>query len=206
MIKPKSFMPLIGLLAAVFVAGCSSSKPATTAVAPDPAQSSDYLIGAGDTLQIFVWRNPELSTAVPVRPDGKISTPLIEDMQAVGKSPTQLSRDMEVVLAQYVKNPKVNIIVTGFVGTFSEQIRVIGKAAEPQAIPYRDDITLLDVMIDVGGLAEGAAGNRAKIVRRYGGQNREIEARIHDLVNKGEIEENIEMMPGDVLIIPESRF
>lgn len=204
--KPRTYMPLIALLVAVLSAGCSSSDTVASDAAAAAAPSTDYKIGAGDTLQIFVWRNPELSATVPVRPDGKISTPLVEDMQAVGKSPTQLSRDIEVVLSEYVKTPQVNIIVTGFVGTFSEQIRVIGKAVEPRSIPYRDDITLLDVMIDVGGLAEGAAGNRAKIVRRYGGQNREINARINDLINKGDISENIEMMPGDVLIIPEARF
>jgi polysaccharide export outer membrane protein len=207
MFKQLSNMPLIVLLLSVLTAACSSSGSVAPKASPDAAApSADYLIGAGDTLSVFVWRNPDLSVSVPVRPDGKISTPLVEDIQAVGKSPTQLSRDMEAVLSEFVKSPRVNIIVTGFVGTFSEQIRVIGKASDPRSISYRDDITLLDVMIEVGGLAEGASGNRAKIVRTYGGQNREIKARIHDLINKGDISENVEMMPGDVLIIPESRF
>jgi len=170
------------------------------------SQSTEYLIGPGDTLQVFVWRNPDLSVGVPVRPDGKISTPLVEDLQAVGRSPTQLARDMEVVLSEYVKSPKVNIMVTGFVGTFGEQIRVVGKAAKPQALAYRDDMTLLDAMIEVGGLDEGAAGNRAKIIRRYGGEPREIDVRINDLLNGGDISANIALMPGDVLIIPQSRF
>lgn len=206
-------LPVI-LMIAAFLAACASSR-SVEQVSSDSADqesidssahSTDYRIGAGDQLEIFVWRNEELSTSVPVRPDGKISTPLIEDMQAVGKTPTQLSRDMEVELSKFIKTPQVNIIVTGFVGTFSEQIRVIGQAVEPRAIPYRDDISLLDVIIEVGGLADGAAGNRAKIVRSYGGVSKEIRVRIFDLINKGKISENIMMMPGDVLIIPESRF
>ena len=200
------------LLCGLALCGCGSSDQAARAADDAGAaqsgatQSTNYLIGAGDTLQVFVWRNPELSVSVPVRPDGKVSTPLVEDMQAVGKTPTQLSRDMEVVLEKYIKSPQVNIIVTGFVGSFGEQIRVVGKAAQPQSLPYRDGMTLLDVIIEVGGLEEGAAGNRAKILRRYGGSSREIEVRIGDLINKGRISENLEMMPGDVLMIPESRF
>jgi len=193
------------LLAALLLSACGSKEPAVQA-SQTQAQATEYLIGPGDQIQIFVWRNPDLSISVPVRPDGKISTPLVEDMQAVGKSPTQLSRDIEVVLSQYVKSPSVNVIVTGFVGVFSEQIRVVGKAAAPQALPYRKEMTLLDVMIEVGGLAEGAAGNRAKVLRSYGGQQREIKVRLKDLLDKGMISANLEMLPGDVLIIPESRF
>jgi len=205
MFKAKTYVKTVVLLGSVLLAACGSTQPEIKE-SPAPSASANYQIGPGDQLQIFVWRNPDLSTSVPVRPDGKISTPLVEDMLAVGKSPTQLSRDIETVLAEYVKSPQVNVMVTGFVGTFSEQIRVVGKAAEPRALSYRDKMTLLDVMIEVGGLDEAAAGNRAKIVRRYGGQQREIDVRLNDLLNKGKISANMEMMPGDVLIIPESRF
>jgi polysaccharide export outer membrane protein len=205
MLKGSGWKSGLVLLAALILSACGSSTPVVEPAAPTE-QSAQYRIGAGDELQIFVWRNPDLSITLPVRPDGKISTPLVEDMQAVGKTPTQLSRDMEVVLSEFVKSPSVNIIVMKFVGTFGDQIRVVGQATEPKTLSYRDDMTLLDVMIEVGGLSPGAAGNRAKIVRRYGGQAREIDVRISDLVNKGKISANIEMMPGDVLIIPESRF
>ncbi len=196
----------ISLLAAIMLSACGTTDSVTedySLLAPD---DSMYLIGPGDQLEIFVWRNPELSMSLPVRPDGRISMPLVEDMVAVGKSPTQLSRDIEVELSKYVKTPQVNIIVRGFVGTFGDQIRVVGKAVEPRALSYRGNMTLLDVMIEVGGLDVGAAGNRALIVRRFGGQSREIKVQINDLLNKGKMSANLEMMPGDILIIPESRF
>lgn len=176
-------------------------------VPPPAAVESDnqYLIGPGDTLQVFVWRNPELSTDVPVRPDGKISTPLVENMTAVGKTPTQLARDMEVVLAEYVRSPKVNIIVKSAISTFS-QVRVVGQVASPQALAYREGMTLLDVMLAVGGLAEFASGNRAKLVRMEGGKQREIRVRLYDLLNKGEMKHNIPVKPGDVLSVPASMF
>jgi polysaccharide export outer membrane protein len=186
-------------------AACSS-PPKVDSQAPVPEPVTDYRIGPGDNLNIFVWRNPDISITVPVRPDGKISTPLVEDMQAVGKTPTQLSRDLEVALSEYIKTPKVNVIVTGFVGTFGEQIRVVGMATEPRALSYRQNMTLLDVMIEVGGLADGAAGNRAKIIRKSGNREIEIPVRIHDLLNKGKISANMEVRPGDILIIPESFF
>ena len=200
---------MIGLtllsFALVLTTACSStSEVAQQALSSEPV--SEYRIGPGDNLNVFVWRNPEISINVPVRPDGKISTPLVEDMQAVGKTPTQLARDLEVALAEYIKSPKVNVIVTDFVGTFSEQIRVVGMATEPRALSYRQNMTLLDVMIEVGGLADGAAGNRAKIVRRSDGRTVEIPVRIHDLLNKGKISANVVLHPGDVLIIPESFF
>ena len=187
------------------LAACSSSQPIDYE-ALESAPVADYRIGPGDNLNIFVWRNPEISITVPVRPDGKISTPLVEDMQAVGKTPTQLSRDLEVVLSEYIKSPKVNVIVTDFVGTFGEQIRVVGMATEPRALSYRQNMTLLDVMIEVGGLADGAAGNRAKIIRKSGDRELEIPVRIYDLLNKGKISANVELRPGDVLIIPQSLF
>lgn len=167
---------------------------------------TNYQIGPGDVLNIFVWRNPEISTSVPVRPDGKISTPLVEDMVAVGKTPSRLARDMEEVLAKYIKSPSVNVIVTQFQGTFDEQIRVVGQAANPQTIPYREGMTVLDVMIAVGGLGEFAAGNRAKLVRKVNGETTEYRVRLNDLLDKGKIEHNVLMKPGDVLIIPESFF
>jgi len=193
------------LLLMALVLGCASEPKKATAPKP-PAAPPQYLIGAGDELEVFVWGNRDLSVTVPVRPDGRISTPLVEDMQAVGKTPTQLARDMEAALANYVKSPQVNVVVRGFVGTFAEQIRVVGKATTPKALAYRRNMTVLDVMIEVGGLAEGAAGNRAKIIRTAGGQQTELKVRLDDLLNEGRISENFEMLPGDVLIIPESRL
>jgi len=188
------------------IAGCAANKSLDSDLETDSATTSEYRIGPGDNLRIFVWRNPEISTEVPVRPDGKISTPLVEDMVAVGKTPTELANDMEHVLATYVKNPMVNVIVTDFVGAFSEQIRVVGQAANPKALPYRSRMTLLDVMIEVGGLTEFAAGNRAKIVRRNGSDEQQIRVRLEDLIGDGDVRANMPMAPGDILIIPESWF
>jgi polysaccharide export outer membrane protein len=170
------------------------------------AVETDYRIGPGDNLQIFVWNHPELSVTVPVRPDGKISTPLIENMVAAGKTPSELSRDMEAGLGEYVRSPTVNVIVTSFVGTYAEQIRVVGQAQQPQSLTYLANMTVLDVMIAVGGLAPFAAGNRAVILRREGEQQTRIPVRLSDLLNSGDVSENLPMRPGDVLIIPESRF
>ena len=193
---------LIGLLTA-----CAASKPETVTVpAAPPAEQSEYKIGPGDTLQVFVWNQPELTVTVPVRPDGMISTPLISGVPAAGKTPPQLAKDLEVALAEFVRNPTVSVMVTGFVGTYADQIRVVGQAAKPQALAYNANMTLLDVMIAVGGLAEFAAGNRAVIVRQVGNQQTRIPVRISDLIDDGDISANIPMRPGDVLIIPESRF
>lgn len=166
----------------------------------------EYQIGPGDQLQIFVWRHADVSTSIPVRPDGRISTPLVEDMQAAGKTPTELARDIEGVLAEYIKNPVVTVIVTGFIGDLTEHIRVVGQAAQPRALPYRQNLTLLDVLIEVGGLTDLAAGRRAKIIRRNGVEMTEIKVRPDILLDKGDMRENVKMMPGDVLIIPEARF
>lgn len=187
----------------VLAAACGSAPSAPAA--PPTQETVEYKIGAGDQLQVFVWNNRDLSTTVPVRPDGLISTPLVEDMPAAGKTPSELARDLEKALSEYVRNPKVNVIVTSFVG--GAQVRVVGQATNPQALPYRSNMTLLDVMIAVGGLGEFAAGNRAKIVRRTadGGQQ-EIRVRLADLLNKGDMAANVAMQPGDVLIIPETRF
>lgn len=197
------------LALAGFIAGCGGSTLPPSSVSQPVYSETDmssYRIGPGDVLDIFVWRNPDISTRIPVRPDGKISTPLVEDMVAVGKTPSQLARDMEVVLAKYIKSPSVNVIVSEFMGTFAEQIRVVGQAANPQAIPYREGMTLLDVMIAVGGLGEFAAGNRAKLVRKENGVTREYRVRLSDLLNDGDIEQNVSIKPGDVLIIPEALF
>ena len=180
-------------------AHAATTAPAATTVAPD------YLIGPGDTLQVFVWRNPELTVTVPVRPDGKISTPLVEDMVAVGKTPTALARDVEKVLAVYVKSPQVNVIVTQPASAFS-QVKVIGQVVHPQAIPYREGMTILDAVLQVGGLSQFAAGNRARLVRSVNGKEQEIKIRLDALVNDGDMKQNLSLRPGDVLVVPESRF
>ena len=194
-------------LSALELGGCSNTRSAMAAPAEAPVVAVDeYVIGPGDTVQIFVWQHPEVSVSLPVRPDGRISTPLVEDMRAVGKTPTNLARDIELALAEFIRSPKVNVIVSNFVGTFSTQVRVVGQASKPQAIPFRQELTVLDVMIQVGGLGQNAAGNRAKIVRSAGGKQEEIRVRLDDLLNKGKIGANVAMRPGDVLIIPESRL
>ncbi len=190
----------------LLVAACGGKTQVVETPPPEPAVQTEYRIGPGDNLQVFVWNHPELTVSVPVRPDGLISTPLVENMKAEGKTPSQLSRDMETALAEYVRSPTVNVIVTQFVGAYGDQIRVVGQAQEPKSLPYRANMTVLDVMIAVGGLAEFAAGNRAVIMRRDGDQQLRIPVRLSDLMNEGDIGANIAMRPGDVLIIPESRF
>ena len=170
------------------------------------ADNPDYLIGPGDTVSIIVWRNPEVSMAVPVRPDGKITTPLVEDLQAAGKTSTELARDIEKALAKFIQQPVVTVIVTNFIGNFSEQIRVIGQAAKPQALAYRRDMSLMDVLIAVGGVTEFAAGNRASVIRTVDGKQQKFNVRLDDLIKEGDISANMPMRPGDVLIIPESFF
>lgn len=187
--------------------GCAMqhSHPLAPARA-DSAASTEYLVGPGDALNIVVWRNPEVSTTVPVRPDGKFTTPLVEDIQASGKTTTQLARDIEKALSKYIQDPIVSVMVTNFVGPFSEQIRVVGQAAKPQALPYKERMTLLDVLIAVGGLTEFANGNGASILRAVNGKSRQFSVRLEDLIKEGDISANIEMRPGDVLVIPESWF
>ncbi len=198
---------LVPMLLALLLGGCASKGGgAADAGLDDAAPAPQYIIGPGDNINIFVWGNNELSASVPVRPDGRITTPLVEDVQASGKTPSQLAREMESHLKRYIKNPVVTVIVTGFVGRFSEQIRVVGEATQPQAIPYRERMTLLDVMIQVGGLTEFASGNRASIVRTVDGEQRQIKVRLNDLIRDGDISANVLMQPGDILIIPESWF
>jgi polysaccharide export outer membrane protein len=166
----------------------------------------DYLIGPGDGISINVWRNPEVSMSVPVRPDGKITTPLVEDLPAAGKTSTELARDIEKALAKFIQQPVVTVIVTGFVGNYSEQIRVIGQAAKPQALSYRRNMTLMDVLIAVGGVTEFASGNRASVIRTIDGRQQKLNVRLDDLIKDGDISANMPMRPGDVLVIPESFF
>lgn len=198
---------VIGVLAIMSVAACATKTAVPDLPASRLATASEYQIGPGDTLDIFVWRNENISVTIPVRPDGKISIPLVEDMVAVGKTPTRLGRDIEFALSKYIKNPNVTVIVTDFVGTFNRQIRVVGQATSPRAISYRNDMTLLDVIIEVGGLTEFAAGNRAKLVRTIGGgKDVSYNVRLKDLVDRGDISANMKVYPGDILIIPETRF
>ena len=196
----------VALLAVAVVAssGCATKIP----MAPSQLEANNdyaYLIGPGDNLNIVIWRNPELSTSVPVRPDGMITTPLVEDIKATNKTPTQLAREVEKALTKYIQDPIVTIIVTGFVGPYSEQVRIVGQAARPQTIPYRQNMSILDVMIAVGGLTDFAAGNRATILRTREG-NAQYRVRLTDLLQKGDVSANVDMRPGDVLIIPESYF
>ncbi len=191
-------------LSALSLGGCASTKSGFGGEAP--AATADYLIGPGDSVNIIVWRNPEVSMSVPVRPDGKITTPLVEDLPASGKTSTELARDIEKALAKFIQQPVVTVIVTGFVGTYGEQIRVIGQAAKPQALPYRHDMSLMDVVIAVGGVTEFASGNSASIIRNVGGKMQKMPVRLNDLIKQGDISANVSMRPGDVLVIPESFF
>ena len=194
-------------LGALLASACAFGPDAPTE-APTAAKERaiDYRIGPQDSLSIFVWGNPELSTTVPVRPDGRISVPLIEDLQAENKTPTELARDVEKVLAEFVQHPVVTIIVTTFSGPFDQQIRVVGEAAQPRAIPYRVNMTALDVMIEVGGLTQFAAGNRAVIVRSTKGERQSMRLRLDDLLKDGDVTANVEVVPGDIIIVPQSWF
>jgi polysaccharide export outer membrane protein len=201
---PASLVAVLALVACALLAAA--------AAAPAKQQSSlnadEYVIGAGDTLSIFVYRNPDLSEpGVAVRPDGRISTPLIDDLIATGKTPTQLAHEIEERLKKYIQDPTVTVIVRSFVGPADRQIKVIGEATDPQAIPYRDGMTLLDVMIATKGLTKYAAGNRAVIIRRdAAGKQESINVRLSDLMKYGDITKNVDMEPGDTLIIPQSWF
>jgi polysaccharide export outer membrane protein len=190
----------------LLLGGCASTAPGVVVDKNAIQPTHDYLIGPGDNLNITVWRNPEMSLVVPVRPDGKISTPLVEDIPASGKTATQLARDIEKSLAKFIQQPVVTVIVTGFVGSYSEQIRVIGQAAKPQALPYRQEMSLLDVLIAVGGITEFASGNKASIIRNVDGKQQKLPVRLNDLIKNGDISANMAMRPGDILVIPESFF
>ena len=197
------------LLATIWglLTACASADYTATNLPDEVADRPlEYTIGPGDTLQIFVFDHENLSTAVQVRPDGKISTPLVEDLQAAGKTSTELARDIEGVLSEYVRSPVVTVIMESFAGAPEQQVRVVGQAVQPMSLQYRQGMTVLDVMIEVGGLSEFAAGNDSKIIRKIDGKAVEIAVRIEDLLNEGAIDQNVRMLPGDVLIIPESFF
>lgn len=195
------FLAVVPLLVGL-ASGCARPPPVSQAVEPN----LPYVIGPGDSMAVYVFRNPELSTTAVVAPDGRISLPLVPDIVANGKTAPQLAKAIEDRLREYVKDPKVSVIVNGFVGPTSRQVRVIGEATEPVSIPYRDGMTLLDVMIATKGLTKFAAGNRAVIIRRYGGSRRTIPVRLSDLIKDGDIDQDVKMAPGDTLIIPQSWF
>ncbi len=204
---------LIAGLAASSLTACTSTGgrtalPPAAYVASKEQPGEEYVIGPLDQLNIFVWRNPELSAKVQVRPDGRITTPLVNDMPAVGKTPSMLAADMKKSLAEYVKDPIVSVIVENFSGTYSQQVRVVGATEKPASIPYRANMTLLDAMISVGGLSQYAAGNKAKLVRydRATGKSHEYALQISNLLKKGDSSANVRLEPGDVIIIPESMF
>jgi len=188
------------------LAGCAAGPSSTAGAQHVTKPSTAYLIGPEDQLQIYVRNNPDLSVSVPVRPDGKISIPLVQSMQAAGKTPKQLAHDLENALSKYIRVPTVTVIVRSFHGAYQQQIKVVGQAVKPQAIPYREGMTVLDVMIDVGGLTQFAAGNSAVLVRKVNGKEERIPLRLGNLLNKGDINANRPVKPGDTIFIPESMF
>lgn len=202
----------IAAMTAALLAGCAGGgiTPAELAAGEvangAEADPDNYVIGPGDGLQIFVWGHGDLTTNVTVRPDGNISTPLVEDLPAAGSTPTKLARLVEERLSEFIRTPQVTVIVQSFVGEYARQVRVVGQAAQPQSLAYREGMTLLDVLIAVGGMSEFAAGNRAKLVRKVDGKEQVIKVRLDDLLNEGDLEQNVRVRPGDVLIIPESFF
>ena len=201
------FAASVFALALPLIAGCSAHIGEQPAPSSSTTPSSEYVIGAGDHLQVFVYESPTLSVGdTPVRPDGRLSLPLVPDMEAAGKTPAQLSHDISERLKQYIKDPNVSVIVHSFVGTLDRQIKVIGEAASPMALPYSDHMTVLDVMIASKGLTKFAAGNSAVIVRRVNGKQETIKVRLSDLIKDGDVSQNVEMQPGDTLIIPQTFF
>lgn len=193
-------------LAAAFLVGCSTAPTYPPAPERTGQVEWNYLVGPGDSVQVFVWRNPEVSGTFPVRPDGKMTMNLVEDLQASGKTPTQLARDIEKALGKYIQEPIVTVIVGGGIGPFDQQIRVVGEAAKPQALNYREKMSLIDLMIAVGGLTDYAAGNKAYVLRNVEGREERLGVRLEDLLKGGDISANVDMRPGDVLVIPESLF
>jgi polysaccharide export outer membrane protein len=200
----------LGLLCAAVLAGCAGSAPTAQPISQSrAAEASDYILGAGDTLSVFVYRSPELSAAeLPIRPDGRLSLPLVPDIAAAGRTPTQLARDIEIRLKEYVRDPNVTVMVRSFQGPPSRQIRVIGEAAQPMGMPYREGQTVLDVMISAKGLTRYAAGNRAEIIRRERNDQpaRVIPVRLADLLRDGDMTQDFPMRPGDTLVIPQGWF
>lgn len=198
-------LPIV--LAASMLAGPAHSQSEPPQQPPSGGRvGADYLIGPGDSLNVFVWRQEELSVQVPVRPDGRISTPLVEDMVAVGKTPTELATDIENVLSEFIRSPEVTIIVENFVGALGEQVRVLGQVVNPGTVSYRERMTVLDVILEVGGLTDFASGNRSKLVRAVDGQTQERRLRLDDLLEDGDLDENLVVQPGDVIVVPEAIF
>jgi polysaccharide export outer membrane protein len=204
----RQFLILSAATLAISLTGCSATPkyPSLPEATYELRSASKYKIGPGDSVQIYVWRYPEVTTTVPVRPDGFITAPLLEDIPASGKTPTELARDVEEALSVYLRDPLVTVIVQGFQGIFPEQIRVLGEATNPKALRYRDGMTLLDLMIEVGGLTRFAAGNRAVLMRFEEGERKQYTIRIDDLVERADMSANVDMQPGDILVIPESWF
>lgn len=188
----------------LLIGGCATTELGAGSISQSTGPT--YRVGPGDTLHVFVWGNKELSMDVTVRPDGFLTTPLVEDVRASGKTPTELAREMESKLKRYIKNPKVTITVTGFLGRYAEQVRVLGEAVKPQALAYKESMTLLDVIIAVGGLSEVAAGNSATLIRITGGKKKQYQLRLGDLYGEGDMTANAMIYPGDIIIIPESWF
>jgi polysaccharide export outer membrane protein len=212
-IKTSSLSWTGGLLGAMILTlpllGCTGSqntRPELATATGDAYYSTRYRIAPGDSVQVFVWRNPDVSTSVPVRPDGLLSAPLLEELPAAGKTPAELARDIEERLSVYLRDPLVTVIVNGFVGNYSDQIRVVGEASQPKALLYRDTMTALDLMIQVGGLTDFADGNNTTLVRVEDGKQAEYRVRLDDLIRDGDISANVDMRPGDILIIPEAWF
>lgn len=206
LITRRLLMQFLLLAMVLILAGCASTYPQVTGDQVRADQEFDYIIGPGDELNIFVWGNQELTVTVPVRPDGKITTRLVEDIQASGKTPTELARDVEEAYSEYVKNAVVTVIVDEFVGIPTQQIRVVGEAAKPLSVPFRKHMTLLDLMIEVGGLTEFADGNKSVLIRNVEGEQQVYNVRLEDLVKDGDISANLALMPGDIMIIPEAWF
>jgi polysaccharide export outer membrane protein len=188
------------------LAGCGGAPELPPAPPAASLPSAEYRIGPGDNLNIFVWRNPELTVTVPVRPDGRVSIPLVEDVVAIGKTPTALAREYEKRLAKYIKEPLVTVIVEGFVGPIPDQVRIIGEAAQPRALPYRADMTVLDAMIAVGGLTRYAAGNDSVLIRTANGEQTTYSVHLSSLIRDGDVSSNVALQPGDILIIPQRLF
>lgn len=210
LLKSVRSVTIVSVFAGAFLlTGCASQDDKRLELpraSGDEQYSTRYRIAPGDSVQIFVWRNPEVSTSVPVRPDGLLSAPLLEEVPAAGKTPAELARDLEAELSTYLRDPLVTVIVEGFVGTYREQIRILGEASQPRALLYNDSMTLLDVLIQVGGITDFADGNNATLVRVVDGKQQEYRLRLDDLIREGDISANVDMRPGDVIIVPEAWF
>jgi len=204
-VNARAITCLLGWIMVMAVTACATTGSRPPAPLVVDAPNMRYKIGPLDTLNVVVWRNPELSTTVTVRPDGSVSTPLVEDIQAAGRNPADLSREIEKALSKYIREPVVSIVVSGFQGVYSDQIRIVGEAAKPQAVPYRQNMTILDVMIQVGGVTDFADANGAVLIRGVE-SGKQYSVRLKDLLKRGDISANVAVMPGDIIIVPQSWF